>query len=280
MGLLAAFIPSVVPAVITDIHGEGRRQAFAEQAIIAYAFAIVGPLATGLFIARGLGWRPAVIIGAVLGFSLIFLFRNAAMPERQAASAVTRARLPAPFWAYWCLLAFSCSLEFSILLWAPAFLERVVGFSAAEAATAAAGFFIGVLSGRIALRALVQRFQPRTILFSAFATGFAGFLLYWGVGQPWAAVVGIFMLGLCIAPQYPLTMALGIGAANGANDAAAARMTLAFGLAVLIAPAILGALADVVGLRFAHLTLPALIGLELASFLAAGMLERRATARA
>jgi hypothetical protein len=57
-------------------------------------------------------------------------------------------------------------------------------------------------------------------------------------------------------------------------------MTLAFGLAVLIAPAILGALADVVGLRFAHLTLPALIGLELASFLAAGMLERHATTRA
>ncbi len=200
MGLLGALIPSVVPAVLTDIHGEGRRQAFAEQAIVAYTFAIVGPLATGFFVANGLGWRPAVLIGAGLGFALIAFFRNIAMPEQRPATQVTAARLPPPFWAYWCLVAFSCSLEFSILLWAPSFLQRVVGLPAAEAATAAAGFFVGVLAGRIALRALVQKLQPRTILFSAFATGAVGFILYWGVGQPWAAIAGIVMLGLCIAP--------------------------------------------------------------------------------
>jgi fucose permease len=123
----------------------------------------------------------------------------------------------------------------------------------------------------------VTRYSPQTILFSAFATGAVGFVLYWFVGQQWAAIVGIMLLGLCIAPQYPLTMALGLGVASGANDAASARMTLAFGLALLIAPAALGALADVVGLRLAHLTLPALLASELISFLAALWLSRRAT---
>ena len=277
MGLGGGLIPSVVPAVMADLHGEQRRQAFAEQAIFAYTFAIVGPLSTGFFVSQGLGWRPAVLIGVILGFSLIFLFRNIAIPERPPASAATTRRLPAPFWAYWCLLAFSCALEFSVLLWAPAFLERVIGLSSAVAATAAAGFFVGVLVGRIALRVLVQKLEPRTILFSGFAVGALGFLLYWGVGQPWAAITGIFMLGLCVAPQYPLTMALGIGAAKGASDAASARFALAFGLAVLIAPAALGAFADVVGLRLAHLTLPALMAAALASFIIAGVLSRRAT---
>jgi hypothetical protein len=52
-------------------------------------------------------------------------------------------------------------------------------------------------------------------------------------------------------------------------------MTLAFGLAVLVAPALLGALADVVGLRYAHLTLPALTAAGLSAFLIAGVLARR-----
>ena len=280
MGLGGGLVPSVVPAVMADLHGEQRGKAFAEQAILAYTFAIVGPLSTGFFVSQGLGWRPAVLIGVVLGFSLIFLFRNIAIPERPPASAITSRRLPATFWAYFCLLGFSCALEFSVLLWAPSFLERVIGLSAPVAATAAAGFFVGVLVGRIALRVLVQKIEPRVILFSGFAIGLVGFLLYWGVGQPWAAITGIFMLGLCVAPQYPLTMALGLGAAKGASDVAGARFALAFGLAVLIAPAALGAFADLVGLRLAHLTLPALIVAALVSFLAAGALERRATATA
>jgi MFS family permease len=277
IGLLGAFLPAVVPAALSDMHGEMRRQAFAEQAIVAYGCAIIGPLATGRFIAWGLGWRPAVVLGCLLGIGLTVVFRNVALAEPRIHAGSTTARLPPAFWAYWFLIVFGCSLEFSVLLWSPTFLERVAGFSPANAATVAAGFFVGVLVGRIALRALVTRYSARTILFSAFATGAVGFLLYWVVGQQWAAIVGIVLLGLCIAPQYPLTMALGLGVAAGANDAAAARMTLAFGLALLIAPAALGALADVVGLRLAHLTLPALIAAELLSFLAALALSRRAT---
>ncbi len=275
MGLLGGFLPSVVPAVLSDLHGEARRQAFAEQGIVAYAFAIVGPLSTGFFVAHGLGWRPAVLVGAVLGFGLTIIFRKVALPPDAPPAEAVRARLPAAFWAYWCLVAFSCSLEFSVVLWAPTFLERVVGLPAASAATAAAGFFAGVLIGRVILRALVQRYAPAVILSAAFAIGFVGFVLYWGVGQPWAAIVGIVMLGLCIAPQYPLTMSLGLGVAAGAHDAAATRMTLAFGLAVFLAPALLGALADQVGLRLAHLTLPALIAAEVASFVVASLLARR-----
>jgi MFS transporter, DHA1 family, inner membrane transport protein len=275
LGLCGALVPSVGPAILSDLHGEARRHAFAEQAILAYAFAIVGPLFTGLSVTYGFGWRPAVILGGLIGVALIVLFRNISIPETQAEAAVGHRPLAASFWAYCTLLFFSCSFEFSVLLWAPSFLERVVALSPAEAATYAAGFFVGVLTGRIALRALLHRFAPQAILLAAFTTGVVGFLLYWGVATPWAAVPGIVMLGLCVAPQYPLTMALALGAADGNNDAAARRLTLAFGLAVLLAPAVLGALADVVGLRLAHLTLPVLIAAALAAFLTGQALSRR-----
>jgi MFS family permease len=275
IGIFGALLPSVVPAVLSDLHGDARRHAFAEQAIMAYTFAIFGPLVTGLSVSLGFGWRPAVLLGALMGYGLVIVFRNITIPERQPEHVVQHGPLPPAFWAYCTLLGLSCAFEFSVLLWSPSFLERVVGLSAAHAATAAAGFFVGVLSGRILLRTMLTGFRPGGILFAAYATGLAGFLLYWGVATPWAAIPGVVMLGLCVAPQYPLTMALALGSAAGNNDAAAQRLTLAFGLAVLLAPAALGALADVVGLRLAHLTLPVLIGAAAAAFLTGQALSRR-----
>jgi predicted MFS family arabinose efflux permease len=266
--------------MMADIHGERRSQALTEQAILAYSFAVLGPIVTGFCVAQGFGWRPVVIAGSVAGVALIFLFRSSDIPQSASPAAPrgTGAPLPAAFWAYWALLAFSIACEFTVLLWAPAFLERVVGFAPAVAATGAAGFFLGVLIGRLFVRVIVRRVDPRLILIVGFAIGFVGFVAYWVIGTPAFALIGVFMLGLCIAPQYPLTVALALGATRGATDVAATRLALAFGLAILIAPAALGALADRVGLSLAHLTVLALLAAGLGSFLVAGVLEKRARA--
>jgi MFS family permease len=280
IGVAGGVASSVVPAVISDAHGDGRGQAFAEQAILAYCFAVLGPILTAICVAWGLGWRAAVLAGAAFGIALIAGFRSAEIPE--PAQAIVRrggeARLPAAFWAYWALLTFSVACEFSVLLWAPAFLERVVGFAPASAAAAAAAFFLGVIVTRLVLRAIVRWVNPRAILFITLLIGFLGFFFYWVIGTQPFAIAGIFMLGVCIAPQYPLTMALGLGVARGASDAAAVRFALGFGLAILIAPAALGALADRVGLSLAHLTVPTLLAALMLSLLAASVLEKRATA--
>ena len=65
------------------------------------------------------------------------------------------------------------------------------------------------------------------------------------------------MIGLGIAPLYPLVTDFAIGAAPasvpGARDLAAMRLAIAFGLALLLAPIALGALADEADLGPAHL---------------------------
>lgn len=141
MGLAGGIIPSVVPAVLADLHGPHRNQAYAEQAIIGYTLAVLGPLSAGLFVWLGLGWRYAVLLGAVGAVLLIAIFRNVAMPRQRPKPQGKAGRLSAAFWAYWIVIATACALEFSVLLWAPAFLERVIGFSPAAAATGAAAFF-------------------------------------------------------------------------------------------------------------------------------------------
>lgn len=276
IGLGGGILAAGVPALIADLHGEERRQAFAEQAIVGYSYALIAPLLSGVSIALGFGWRPAVIFAALVAFALIALFRNAAMPDDAPHTARRHVRLPAAFWAYFCQLFFSVSLEFSVLLWASSFLERVIGFDPAVAATCVAGFYLGVLAGRLALRALINTLPPEVVVGTAFAVGLVGFALYWGAGQPWAAVPGIVMLGLCVSPQYPVAMALALGTAPHAREQSASYLTLAVGLAILLSPALLGTLADLFGLYRAHLALPVLIAACALSFTAARILSHRA----
>ena len=60
-----------------------------------------------------------------------------------------------------------------------------------------------------------------------------------------------------------------------AKDVASVRLTIAFGISLLVAPIALGALADEVGLGAAHLVLPALIVVAYASFFIAETLQKR-----
>ena len=102
--------------------------------------------------------------------------------------------------------------EFGGLNWGAAFFGWLVAIgvatlltailSAAGAAIGSAGFPLGMLIGRIALRWLVARVALRRLLIAALALAFAGFLIYWGVSWPPAAIAGVIVIGLGIAPLY------------------------------------------------------------------------------
>ena len=274
MGLMGALIPSVVPALLADLHRDRRDTAFAEAAGVSNAFGILAPLATGALLWSAFGWRYAVFLGVAYGGLLLVLFGRIRLVEQATVNTPARGKLPTAYWAYWCLLVTSIALEFSVLLWAPAFLERVSGFPPASAAVVAGGFSLGMLIGRLATGWLVRTISPHQVFLIALLIALLGFGLYWGIERPLAAVAGIVVLGLGIAPLYPLTLGFAIGVAGKASDAASARVMIGVGLAILVAPAVLGGLADLAGLRMAHLTLPAIMAAALACLLAARALER------
>jgi fucose permease len=183
--------------------------------------------------------------------------------------------LPAAYWAYWSLLALVVAIEFSLLLWAPAYLERVAGLSPATAASFAAVFAIAMLVGRTVGSALVGRFAAPQLFVWALVLTLAGFALYWSGGIV-PAIAGLAVLGLGIALLYPLSLSLALEAAGPRSIAASARFMFAVGIAILTAPFVLGALADRVGLALAHLIIPALTLASLVCLAIAQMLERRA----
>lgn len=279
MGAFGGFIPTVVFATLAEIHADNRSVAFNEATAVAYLFGIMAPLMTGFFVWISLGWRSAVLAGVAVGVAAIASFiRQAPLPEA-ASRGLLAGRLPAAYWAYWTALAFSVATEFSVLLWAPAFLERVVGLSTAAAATAAVAFAIAMFTGRVAGSGLARFIAAPRLFTATLVVSFAGFVLYWGVaGQPIVAVVGLFVLGLGLAQTYPLSFGQAMGTAGSLGDRASVRTAIAAGVALLSMPAALGFFADGFGLHRAHLIVPCLMVAALAAFQVGRALERNAKA--
>ena len=168
-------------------------------------------------------------------------------------------------------------MEFSALLWAPSYLEQVVGVAPAAASIGSTAFFAGMLIGRVGGAGLLRVASARSLFFAASATVLAGFLAYRLGGDVSVAVIGLFVVGLGTALLFPLALSFAIEAAGPAAELGSSRAMVATGLAIMLAPPLLGAIADFVGLAQALLMMPVFMGLGLIAFFL-GEARRRAAA--
>jgi len=259
IGFPGALVPGIVFGLLGEVQGRHKDVAFAEVSALSYIFGIIGPFAIVAFLWMALGWRPAVLLGGVMGLVITLAFRNLPIANAADSKLPEHVRLPAAYWAFWCLMICCVALEFSVLFWAPAFLERVAGLSTATAAGSAAIFSVAMITARFAGSVAVKHIAPTPLMVGALVLTAVGFGFYWGIGHGWAALLGLFLLGLGIAPLYPLTVGMALQAAGPQSAAASAKFMLAVGLSIMSMPTLLGGLADKFGLSTAHLTLPALM---------------------
>lgn len=274
IGLFGAFIPAIVSAVLSDIHGPRRDIAYAESNALCYAFAIMAPLIAALAALMGWNWRLGLASGAAAGIAIALRFIRTPIPENQQPAKQGEARLPPAFWAYWAMLSFGVALEFAVLLWAPAYLEKVIGLSPPAAAIGAGGFFAAMLIGRTVGVRLFRMFSLRNLFFGAAITTLVGFVAYWGSSEPIVAIPGLFVVGLGIAMLFPLILSFAMAAAGSASDRAATRTMVGPGVALLLTPPLLGAIADQAGLRTAQIMIPVFLFLAFVAFVTARAFER------
>lgn len=276
IGGVGSFIPAAIPAMLSDIFGPRRDIAFAEANAMSYAFAIMAPALSGLAALLGLGWRAAILAGALSGIVIVAAFFRTPLPPSVETPASSAAPLPRAFWWYFAVLGLSVAVEFSMILWTPAYLERVIGLSPSAAALGTAAFFAAMLLGRLAGSPLFRMVPIQRLYPAAAATTFAGFAVYWTADTGTVAIAGLFVVGLGVALLYPLGQSYGIGVARAAADRASARLTLAPGIAILSNPPLLGAIADTAGLHTAQLMTPVFMALGLGAFIGGEIARRRA----
>lgn len=280
MGLVGSLIIVIVPAALSDRHGELRAIALSEANVSGSLAATVAPLMVGLF-ARATGdWRLALASVAVTPVLLYLALGRRVFviaASGPAGAAPSRQPLSILFWIYWAALVLAVSVEFCMIFWSADYLETALGLTKADAAQAVSVFLAAMIIGRVAGSRLVQRFSTPTVVSAAIVLAGAGFLLFWQAGSVALVLLGLFITGLGVASLYPLILALAIGAAHNNADQASARTTLASGTAILILPLVLGRLADAVGIQLAYVVVAFLLVGDLLIIQLAG---RRASRRA
>jgi fucose permease len=255
MGLIGSLILAIVPAALSDQHGEMRAVALSEANVTASLLATSAPLMVGWFANLFNNWRLALGIMACTPLLLfVGLGKGASLNTASTSEELTRSNQPLPtlFWVYWLAIVLGVSVEFCMIFWSADYLEQVLGMVKANAAQAVSLFLAAMILGRISGSRLVQRFSTRLVVTVSILIASIGFLIFWRTENVFLGLSGLFITGLGVANLYPLLLSLAIGAADGNTVQAGARATLASGTAILALPLVLGRLADAVGIRSAY----------------------------
>lgn len=260
MGWVGSLILAIVPAALSEQHGESKAVALSEANVISSIFATSAPLLVGWF-ADSIGWRWSLgLIAVVPVLMFIGLGRNSSSTVSSGPRSVQSDQaLPWLYWVYWAAIVLAVSVEFCMVFWSADYIEQVLGLIKADAARSVSLFLGAMIVGRALGSRLVQRFSARAVVLVAVVIAAVGFLLFWIGTDLFLSLSGLFLVGLGVASLYPLILSLAISAAPGNTVQAGARATLASGTAILALPLLLGRLADAVGIRIAYGVVPVLL---------------------
>src|SRR5215211_577552 len=114
MGLIGSLILAIVPAALSDQHGEMKAVALSEANVTASLFATSAPLLVGWFTHSLGGWRWA--LGSMACIPLLMflgLGKNSSPVVTSTAEKRTPANqsLPSLFWIYWLGIVLGVSVE-------------------------------------------------------------------------------------------------------------------------------------------------------------------------
>lgn len=264
MGLFGSLILVIVQATLADHHGSRRATALTEANVVASMGASVSPLIIGVVP----GWRIAVAVGMIYWAALAIAFRRVKIPRRKIIADTDaetgNKRLPGLFWGYWLITVLGVSIEWSIVFWAAEFLENSAGVSKDTAALILGIYFLTIITGRIIGSALTRRIATPVLQSAAFMIVAIGFVPFWTAPSAALSIGGLLFMGFGSANIFPMSLALATGAVGPHQaDAASGRMSLAAGLAILIAPQVLGSMADAVGIVQAYVVVAGLLVISL-----------------
>jgi fucose permease len=199
----------------------------------------------------------------------------------QIAVATTEAagRLTRGYWLTWILIVLGVSVEFSLVFWASTLVERQTGISLADATLVATSFYAGMATSRTALSFhLVSGRDPIALIRLGLAIALTGSLVAWTALDVVSSGLGIYLGGLGTGFLYPLGVAVALAFVPESQDRGSARLILASGVAILLAPFVLGVAADATSVAVGWLLIPALCVVALALTVVVGRTPGAVTA--
>jgi len=229
--------------------------------------ATLGPAIMTAAITSGWGWRAGFWIVGVAQLALAACFGltrqlwGDAPPVAGAAAladgtapavgAPLAATLQLPIaWLGIVLFFVYTGVEVATGNWVFSLLTEARGVRAALAGACVSLYWASLTLGRILFGFAVQRISPTTLLRWCMAGAVLSALLIWLNMAPWLTFTGIALMGLALAPQFPLLMSATpgyLGARHAANGVGFQVAAASLGAALL--PSLVGVLARANGLE-------------------------------
>jgi fucose permease len=250
IGFGGSHLGQVVIASLADRFQAMRSRSIAEINITGSTFTALAPLTVAAGINLHWPWKTCLVLSMPLLAAILLGTRggkDASWHIAELSPTDTR-KLPRSYWLYFTIVFLSVAGEWSIAFWSPEYLEKVVHFSQPTACAGLSVFLISMLAGRVLGGKLAAMMAPHRLLSCAAVTATIGFFTFWLGRTPVIALGGLALLGLGEANVYPMALSSAIGAAKGLTTQATAKMSLSTGSAILLAPLVLGIVADKAGL--------------------------------
>ncbi len=228
---------------------------------------------------RGMGLSPAWHLGLMAPVLLILLLivvvpMRSAPPRLYSGDAKVR-RLSLPTLATLGLVAFGLGAgltEGAARAWAIIYLRDSFDVAPWLQSLALPVLVAAMAAGRLRADSMLDRFSPVPVARTLAAVAIAGLALVTFAPNAWAGLFGFALVGLGICVLYPLMLSSAARLGDRPASQNVAATTLIFQLVNLGAPALIGALVQGFGVRFAF---AALIPLLVLTFVMSGQLRSK-----
>ena len=271
MGVGGGLVLATVQVGLADHHAARRAVALTEANVAAAASYLA--LAGALLLASGLGldWRVALVGSLAVPGAAWLMNRRTRVGSVGPGAVASGGRLPAVFWVAAGMLMCATAAEWCVAAWGATFVQQALDSTPDAAVAVMAGYFAGVLGGRVLGSRLTRGHDPAPLLGVALAIAMVGFAIVWPSTTPAQSAVGMVLLGVGVGNLFPMGLSVAVSLTPGQTTAASGRVVLMTSVAILLAPLTVGTLADATSLRASLAVIPILIALAAAAL---GVVQR------
>jgi MFS family permease len=247
------------PVLLAHHQGPSAEQAFSEGNGLG---GLLGAACVGLigFFATNEGpWRLVLLVTiGWLIFARLAFGNGKTETHKPAAEGREQGALGRTYWIRWVGVVAMIGTEFALSFWVAALIAERTGLKLGSSTVIVMVFAGGIGIGRLFGGRLVHRFSTDRLLLGAIALTLVGFFSLWLSTSPVVAFFSLFTTGLGLALFYPLGIVRALAAAPDRPALVFGRMGLA-GVAIAVAPFLLGWLSDQFGVVKAYLIVPVLL---------------------
>ena len=226
---------------------------------------VFGTVLVGTLASIGVSWRFGLLLCIPAVFLLYIYGKDKIVDNHDSDAPKQSGKLGIKFWIAWFGFFATISSEFATSFWSAALLSNRTSASAAFSTLCVAALGTGFGIGRWFIPIWMRRTLLDTRLKTILSIQFISFMFYWLSHNLVFSLIMLLFVGIGISGQFPMTMVRILKLSENKPDLAMGKSAYAAGLAIALAPFMLGFLGDRIGISKAYLMVPILIIISFAA---------------